>query len=230
MLSPARFWLRRRRPPRSGPSCASPAGLPPRWPVAAQAIRRDQNQKARDQPAAAAPAAKLPFGNIPKGPMQIFISINQQKLHLYSNGENIAETLVATGVPQHPTPVGAFSIVQKQLLHHSNIYSGAPMPFMERITWSGVALARGREFGPPGLARLHSHVARFRGALVCGEQTRRRGVHYAMPSWRRRNSPTNTCSCTKTPRRRSRSWPQPPSLCLQRLHRTPRSPPTLALL
>src|ERR1700691_5695315 len=98
---------------------------------------------------AAAPAAKLPFGNIPKGPMQIFISINQQKLHLYSNGEKVAETLVATGVPQHPTPLGAFSIVQKQLLHHSNIYSGAPMPYMERITWSGVALHEGVNLGHP---------------------------------------------------------------------------------
>src|SRR6202167_2225408 len=98
---------------------------------------------------AAAPAAKLPFGNIPKGPMQIFISINQQKLHLYSNGEAVAETLVATGVPQHPTPLGAFSIVQKQLLHHSNIYSGAPMPYMERITWSGVALHEGLNLGHP---------------------------------------------------------------------------------
>jgi lipoprotein-anchoring transpeptidase ErfK/SrfK len=99
--------------------------------------------------AAAAPAAKLPFGNMPKGPMQIFISINQQKLHLYSNGEAVAETLVATGVPQHPTPMGAFSIVQKQLLHHSNIYSGAPMPFMERLTWSGVALHEGVNLGHP---------------------------------------------------------------------------------
>jgi hypothetical protein len=95
------------------------------------------------------PMQKLPFGNIPKGPMQIFISINQQKLHLYSNGGKIAETLVATGVPEHPTPLGAFSIVQKQLLHHSNIYSGAPMPYMERITWSGVALHEGVNLGHP---------------------------------------------------------------------------------
>jgi hypothetical protein len=100
------------------------------------------------RPAVAQPA-KLPFGDIPKGPMQIFVSINQQKLHLYSNGEKVTETLVATGVPQHPTPVGAFSIVQKQLLHHSNIYSGAPMPFMERLTWSGVALHEGVNLGHP---------------------------------------------------------------------------------
>lgn len=94
-------------------------------------------------------AAKQPFGNIPKGPLQIFISVNQQKLHLYSNGEEVAETLVATGVPEHPTPLGVFNIVQKQLYHRSNIYSGAPMPFMERLTWSGVALHEGVNLGHP---------------------------------------------------------------------------------
>ena len=43
----------------------------------------------------------------------------------------------------HPTPMGVFSIIQKHKLHHSNIYSGAPMPFMQRITWSGVAMHAG---------------------------------------------------------------------------------------
>jgi lipoprotein-anchoring transpeptidase ErfK/SrfK len=99
--------------------------------------------------AASAHAAKQPFGDIPKGPLQIFISVNQQKLHLYSNGVEVAETLVATGVPQHPTPLGVFNIVQKQLYHRSNIYSGAPMPFMERLTWSGVALHEGVNLGHP---------------------------------------------------------------------------------
>ena len=43
----------------------------------------------------------------------------------------------------HPTPMGVFSIIQKHKLHHSNIYSGAPMPFMQRITWSGIAMHAG---------------------------------------------------------------------------------------
>ena len=43
----------------------------------------------------------------------------------------------------HPTPMGVFSVIQKHKLHHSNIYSGAPMPFMQRITWSGVAMHAG---------------------------------------------------------------------------------------
>ena len=39
-----------------------------------------------------------PFGQIQKGPLQIFISINQQKLHLYSDGVHVADTSIATGV------------------------------------------------------------------------------------------------------------------------------------
>jgi L,D-transpeptidase-like protein len=98
---------------------------------------------------AAEAAGKDPFGNVPKGPQQIFISINQQKLHLYSNGVHVADTSIATGVSDHPTPLGVFSIIQKQIFHRSNIYSNAPMPFMQRITWSGVAMHEGQNIGHP---------------------------------------------------------------------------------
>jgi len=88
-----------------------------------------------------------PFGQIEKGPLQIFISINQQKLHLYSDGVHVADTSIATGVPSLPTPLGVFSVIQKQVFHRSNIYSGAPMPYMQRITWSGVAMHEGESIG-----------------------------------------------------------------------------------
>ncbi|HET9246878.1 MAG TPA: L,D-transpeptidase family protein, partial [Xanthobacteraceae bacterium] len=42
-----------------------------------------------------------------------------------------------------PTPTGVFSIIEKDRYHHSNLYSNAPMPYMQRITWSGVALHEG---------------------------------------------------------------------------------------
>jgi hypothetical protein len=93
--------------------------------------------------------SKEPFGTLPKGPMQIVISINQQKLHLYADGKEVADTLVATGVPTLPTPTGIFSVIGKEKFHRSNIYSGAPMPFMQRITWSGVALHEGENIGHP---------------------------------------------------------------------------------
>jgi len=97
-------------------------------------------------------ASKLPFGDIPKGPLEIFVSINQQRLHFYSDGVHVADAPVATGVPGHLTPLGVFSVIERDLHHHSNIYSNAPMPFMERITWSGVALHEG-----PGVGHQASH-------------------------------------------------------------------------
>jgi lipoprotein-anchoring transpeptidase ErfK/SrfK len=90
---------------------------------------------------------KEPFGQIQKGPLQIFISINQQKLHLYSDGVHVADTSIATGVPSLPTPLGVFSVFEKEVFHRSNIYSGAPMPYMQRITWSGVAMHEGESIG-----------------------------------------------------------------------------------
>ena len=101
------------------------------------------------EPKAADRGSKEPVSDIPKGPQQIFISINQQKLHFYSNGVHVADTSIATGVAAHPTPFGVFSIIQKQVFHRSNIYSNAPMPFMQRITWSGVAMHEGKDIGHP---------------------------------------------------------------------------------
>jgi hypothetical protein len=70
-------------------------------------------------------------------------------MHVYSNGVHIADTSIATGVPSLPTPLGVFSIIQKQVFHRSNIYSNAPMPYMQRITWSGVAMHEGENIGHP---------------------------------------------------------------------------------
>jgi lipoprotein-anchoring transpeptidase ErfK/SrfK len=85
----------------------------------------------------------------PQGPLIISISIVQQKLRLYDANGLFAESPVSTGMPGHPTPMGVFSVIQKQKFHRSNIYSGAPMPFMQRITWSGVAMHAGVLPGHP---------------------------------------------------------------------------------
>jgi len=79
----------------------------------------------------------------PQGPLIIAISIDKQNLKIYDANGFFAETPISTGMKGHPTPMGVFSIIQKHKLHHSNIYSGAPMPFMQRITWSGVAMHAG---------------------------------------------------------------------------------------
>jgi len=79
----------------------------------------------------------------PQGPLIIAISIEKQKLRIYDANGFFAETPISTGMKGHPTPMGVFSVIQKQKLHHSNIYSGAPMPYMQRITWSGIAIHAG---------------------------------------------------------------------------------------
>lgn len=79
----------------------------------------------------------------PQGPLVISISIDQQKLRVYDANGVFAETPVSTGMRGHSTPMGVFSVIQKNKWHRSNIYSGAPMPYMQRITWSGIALHAG---------------------------------------------------------------------------------------
>ena len=98
----------------------------------------------------------------PKGPLQIIISIRDQRISVYDNGLQIARSSVSTGVPSHPTPLGVFSVISKQRWHRSNIYSAAPMPYMQRITWSGIALHAGVVPGYPashGCIRLTDNFA-----------------------------------------------------------------------
>ena len=98
----------------------------------------------------------------PKGPFQIIISIADQRISLYDNGALIARSSVSTGVQGYPTPLGIFSVISKERWHRSNIYSAAPMPYMQRITWSGIALHAGVLPGYPashGCIRLSNDFA-----------------------------------------------------------------------
>jgi lipoprotein-anchoring transpeptidase ErfK/SrfK len=88
-------------------------------------------------------ATEKEAGAKPQGPLIIAVSIGQQRVKVYDARGVFAEAPVSTGMPGHSTPMGVFSVIQKHKLHHSNIYSNAPMPYMQRITWSGVALHAG---------------------------------------------------------------------------------------
>jgi lipoprotein-anchoring transpeptidase ErfK/SrfK len=79
----------------------------------------------------------------PQLPLVISVSIGGQRVKIYDANGLFAEAPVSTGMPGHPTPQGVFSVIEKDRYHHSNIYSGAPMPFMQRITWGGVAMHAG---------------------------------------------------------------------------------------
>jgi lipoprotein-anchoring transpeptidase ErfK/SrfK len=89
------------------------------------------------------------------GPVMIMVSVNRQRLTVYDGDRAIVSAPVSTGMKGHETPLGVFTVIQKELLHHSNLYSNAPMPYMQRITWSGVAL----HAGPlPGHAASHGCI------------------------------------------------------------------------
>jgi lipoprotein-anchoring transpeptidase ErfK/SrfK len=79
----------------------------------------------------------------PQMPLVIAVSIGSQRVKIYDANGLFAEAPVSTGMAGHPTPQGVFSVIEKDRYHHSNIYSGAPMPFMQRITWGGVAMHAG---------------------------------------------------------------------------------------
>ncbi|HZA66273.1 MAG TPA: L,D-transpeptidase [Geminicoccaceae bacterium] len=83
------------------------------------------------------------------GPMVIIVSLPDQLVYVYRNGIRIGVSTCATGRPGHATPTGVFTILQKDATHHSSLYNNAPMPFTERLTWSGVALHAGSLPGYP---------------------------------------------------------------------------------
>ena len=103
--------------------------------------RRQRNT--RKNSAGKSEAAEKETGAKPKGPLIIAVSIDKQKVRIYDSNGLFAESPVSTGMKGHSTPMGVFSIIQKHKFHHSNIYSGAPMPYMQRITWSGIAMHAG---------------------------------------------------------------------------------------
>ncbi|MEO8161360.1 MAG: L,D-transpeptidase family protein, partial [Arenimonas sp.] len=93
----------------------------------------------------------------PSGPLLVLVSLREQLAYVYRNGLRIGRSSVSTGKKGYETPIGVFTILQKHQEHYSNLYDNAPMPFMQRLTWSGVALHAGNVPGYPashGCVRL----------------------------------------------------------------------------
>lgn len=100
---------------------------------------------------------------VPAGPLVMVISLDEQRAYVYRNGLRIGVSTVSTGKKGYETPTGVFTILQKKKDHKSNLYDDAPMPFMQRLTWDGVALHAGRLPGYPashGCVRLPYEFAR----------------------------------------------------------------------
>lgn len=100
----------------------------------------------------------------PNGPVVIIVSIPAQRAYVFRNGIEIGVTTVSTGAPGHRTPRGVFTILEKAVQHTSNIYKDEQMPYMERLTWTGIALHAGDLPGYPashGCVRLPLKFSRL---------------------------------------------------------------------
>ncbi len=100
----------------------------------------------------------------PSGPVVIVVSIAQQRAYAYRNGIPIGISTVSTGKKGHETPTGVFTLLQKNVDHKSNLYDSAPMPYMQRLTWDGIAMHAGNLPGYPashGCVRLPLGFARL---------------------------------------------------------------------
>lgn len=103
-------------------------------------------------------------GIAPEGPVMLIVNVATQRMVLYRNGVPVAVSTVSTGRKGYRTPTGVFTVLEKQVEHYSSIYDNAPMPYMQRLTWRGVALHAGRLPGYPashGCIRLPHEFARL---------------------------------------------------------------------
>ena len=116
----------------------------------------------------------------PAGPMLLIVNLTSQRAVLYRNGLPVAATSVSTGRPGYRTPTGVFTILQKHVEHYSTTYDNAPMPYMQRLTWRGIALHAGQLPGypashgcirlPAGFAKLLYGVTRLGMTVVIAEK------------------------------------------------------------
>ena len=106
------------------------------------------------------------------GSVSIVVSLPLQRAYVFRGGVLIAISTISSGQPGYDTPVGRFTILQKRVDHRSSLYDDAPMPFMQRLTWDGVALHAGQVLAEPashGCIRLpRAFAQRLYGMTALG--------------------------------------------------------------
>jgi hypothetical protein len=114
-----------------------------------RAVRKKRTRKPREE------QAKKEAPKPIKGPLTVVVSIGEQRVRVFDATTKIADSPTSTGMRAHPTLTGVFSVIQKERMHHSNLYANAPMPYMQRLTWSGTAMHTGVL---PGYAASHGCI------------------------------------------------------------------------
>jgi lipoprotein-anchoring transpeptidase ErfK/SrfK len=136
-------------------------GPRPRRTIKRKRVEQPETAQKNDaKPDAAKKEAEKKSG--PTHPVYVVVSLGDQHASVYDPNGFVTRTRVSTGQAGHRTPTGVFSVIGKSRWHRSNIYSGAPMPYMQRITWSGVAMHAGVVPGYPashGCIRLPAGFA-----------------------------------------------------------------------
>ena len=130
--------------------------VPARRPVERRPVERRQVGRRPAEP-------KAVEGNKAVGPLYAVVSLADQHVSFYDANGLWERSVISTGVAGHPTPPGIFTILEKERWHRSNIYSGAPMPYMQRLAWTGVAMHEGVVTGRPashGCIRLPGAFAK----------------------------------------------------------------------
>jgi L,D-transpeptidase catalytic domain len=105
------------------------------------AARRGQPDPDEQQ----SPQVTRPMGT----PLLALVSLKDQRVTIYDKDGAILHAPVSSGQTGYETPVGIYAVLQKEAEHYSNRYDDASMPFMQRITWTGVALHAGALPGYP---------------------------------------------------------------------------------
>src|SRR3954453_22122169 len=98
-----------------------------------------------------------------EGPVLVYVDLGRQRATVYRNGVRIGVSTISSGKEGHETPTGVFTILEKNVVHHSKTYDDASMPFQQRLTWMGVAMHAGNLPGFPashGCVRLPMEFAK----------------------------------------------------------------------
>lgn len=129
---------------------------PPLAPLLAQGVAQSAPVSLLDTPEQLKPGQWVWAPQLaPAGPVLVYVDLNRQLATIYRNGVRMAVTTISSGRPGYATPTGVFTILQRDIDHHSSTYNNAPMPYTERLTWQGVALHAG---GLPGYPSSHGCV------------------------------------------------------------------------
>ncbi len=112
--------------------------------------------------------------DIYEGPMKIVAVLDIQRIYVFQNDKLLGFSTISSGKKGKETPTGIFNILQKNIDHKSNLYSNAPMPFMQRLTWDGIAMHGGHLPGYPashGCIRLpHAFAKSLFEATQMGQE------------------------------------------------------------